>query len=80
MVATPGWLADRSVGRKSPPQLDRYQWECIEDPDGAFRGNVFTLEMLRAGGFEDNTVFRHRTSGAIKAWREGRLISEEEDT
>lgn len=75
-VPLTGSLVGGQTRRPDPPQLDRYQWVCIKDPDGAFRGNAFTLEMVRAGGFENDTVFQHRTSGAIKAWREGRLISE----
>jgi hypothetical protein len=71
-----GGLADRSASPQNPSHQNRHLWVCVEDPDGAFLGNAFTLEMLRAGGFEDNTVFRHRDSGAVKAWREGQLVSE----
>jgi len=54
-----------------------HYWKCIQDPseDGLFRGNLFTLQMIRAGGFDDGTVFEHVRTGERRGWQGGQLVS-----
>jgi hypothetical protein len=53
----------------------RWRWRVVVDPDGAFRGGLFTWEQVRSGGWDDGTTFQNVETGERRVWR----ISESKD-
>lgn len=70
-----GWIVgmDGSCPRMAPGNL---RWKCVVDPseEGLFRGNLFTLMTMQAGGFDDGTAFVHTQTGERRVWSGGRLV------
>ncbi len=70
-TVTPCSPLSRSAGK--PPR----RWKCVFDPseDGFFRGNLFTLEMIRTGGFDEGTLFENLRTGERRAWKDQSLVT-----
>ncbi len=69
----------RQLPRKTSSSL---RWKCVFDPseDGTFRGNIFTLAMVQAGGFEEGTEFLNVRTGERRVWKGQRLIPAKQDS